>query len=467
MSAITIGDFFLTVRQSRAIGLSSNNLAPLSVVPEPLPLRSRIARFVGVARLVVLVYSDYKLRQVHGRITGGSSRRDWYDGQHDRASRRLRDTAVRMEGLLIKVCQFMGSRADVLPTKFIEVLGELHDRVPPRPFSEMGPHLERSLGRTLEACFARVDEKPIAAASLAQVHRGLTHDGRDVAIKIQYPEIDRVVATDLANFAFFVNMLVRIEPNFDLRLVLREIQQLIPLELDFELEAANARHFSADFASDPSVRFPVPIAELTTRHVLTMDYIEGVRINDLAGLARIGADKHEVAELLTRTCVKQILEHGFFHGDPHPGNLLVRRDDHGLVLVVLDLGLAKEFTPELRDGVIRLTLAIIGKDPHTIGEAFRALGFRLRDGGDNTFVALGELFLGQALQTGRAYADLDMVDRIQDELLAALRANPIVRAPSDLMLVLRVMGLLSGIGKTLDSQVNPLAAIMPFLQPGG
>lgn len=298
------------------------------------------------------------------------------------------------------------------------------------------------------------------------VHRGLTHDGRDVAIKVQYPDIDRVVATDLENFAFFVHLLVRVERNFDLRVMLQEIRYLIPLELDFEREAANARRFASNFAGDPSVRFPVPIAELTSRQVLTMDFIEGVKITDLTALDRLGVDKHEVAALLTRACVKQILEHGFFHGDPHPGNLLIRREDSGVVLVILDLGLAKEFTPELRDGIIRLALAIIGKVPASIGEAFRALGFRLRDGGDDTFVALGELFLGQALHTGRAYADMEMVDRIQDELLAALRANPIVRAPSDLMLVLRVMGLLSGIGKTLDSQVNPLAAILPFLQTG-
>jgi predicted unusual protein kinase regulating ubiquinone biosynthesis (AarF/ABC1/UbiB family) len=286
-----------------------------------------------------------------------------------------------------------------------------------------------------------------------------------VAIKVQYPDIDRVVATDLANFAFFVRTLARVEPTFDLRVVLQEIQYLIPLELDFEREAANARRFAADFAGDPSVRFPVPIADLTSRHVLTMDFIEGVKITDLEGLRRLGIDKHEVAALLTRTCVRQILENGFFHGDPHPGNLLIRKEAGGPQLVVLDLGLAKEFTPALRDGLIRLTMAIISKDSHQIGEAFRALGFRLRDGGDDTFVALGELFLGQALQTGRAYADIEMVERIQEELLAALRANPLVRAPADLALVLRVMGLLSGIGKTLDSQVNPMTAILPFLRP--
>jgi len=434
----------------------------------PLSLVVRVRRFFAVARLVVTVYADYKVRQVHGRLTGGSARRDWYDAQHRRSARRLRDTAVRLEGLLIKVCQFMGSRADVLPSQFIEILSELHDRVPPRPFAVIRRQVEASLGRRLEDCFSSVDEVAVAAASLAQVHRGRTKDGLDVAIKVQYPGIERVVATDLANFSFFVHLLVRLERNFDLRIVLHEVKTLIPLELDFEREATNARRFAENFRGDPSVRFPVPVPGLTSRHVLTMDFIDGVKVSDLAGIARLGFERHDVAELLTRVSVRQILEHGFFHGDPHPGNLLVRRgEDGGMQLVVLDLGLAKEFTTELRDGIIRLTVAIIGKDPATIGEAFRALGFRLRDGGDSTFVALGELFLGQALDSGRAYADMEMVERIQDELLAAIRANPIVRAPSDLMLVLRVMGLLSGIGKTLDSRVNPMAAILPFLSAPG
>lgn len=419
-----------------------------------------------MARLVVITYADYKIRQIHGRISGGRQRRDWYDGPHDRASRRLRDTAVRLEGLLIKVCQFLGSRADLLPTRVVDVLGQLHDQVPPRSFAEIRPHIEAGLGRGLAECFASIDQIPVAAASLAQVHRGRTLDGRDVAIKVQYPNIGRVVATDLANFSFFVHLLARLEPSFDLRVMLQEVQQLIPLELDFQREADNARRFALDFAGDQSVRFPVPIADLTSRHVLTMDFIEGVKITDLAGLARIGVRPQEAAELLTRTCVKQILENGFFHGDPHPGNLLMRREAHGPVLVVLDLGLSKEFTPELRGGIIRLTVAIIGKDPQQIGDAFRSLGFRLRDGGNSTFVALGDLFLGQALHAGRAYASLEMVERIQDELLGALRANPVVKAPSDLMLILRVMGLLSGIGKTLQSEVNPLAAILPFLQSG-
>jgi len=170
-----------------------------------------------------------------------------------------------------------------------------------------------------------------------------------------------------------------------------------------------------------------------------------------------------VADLLTRCYLRQILEHGFFHGDPHPGNLLVQP---GPVLVILDLGLAKEFSRRSREGVIHLATAIVAQDALAIGRAFRELGFETKTGSDDTFLTLAELFLGQALRARQAYADLSMVERIADELLEALRRNPLVRASTELLLVLRVMGLLSGIGKQLDSRVDPLAAMLPFLLKG-
>lgn len=425
-----------------------------------LPLHTRILRFLSVARMVVTVYGGYKFLQIAGTVSGRSRRPRYYDRQHERSARTVRATAIRLQGLLIKACQFAGSRADVLPEAYVGILSQLHDQVPPRPFAEMRVWLERQLGKTVEECFAELDPVAIAAASLAQVHRGRLHDGTRVAVKIQYPDIDRIIAADLQNLAFFVRVLARIERRFDLRILLHEIRKYIPLELDFVNEAANARQFAANFAGDDRIVFPVPIDAYTCRSVLTMNFIEGIKISDVEGLRRAGIDKHEVAELLTHTYIRQILVHGFFHGDPHPGNLLVQP---GPKLVILDLGLAKEFTPELRAGVIQLTLAIIARDAHAVGEAFRELGFETRSGRDDTFLTLGEVFLGQALRAGKAYADLAMVERVNRELMQALRENPIVRASSDLLLVLRVMGLLSGIGKILDSKVDPMTAMIPFL----
>ncbi len=427
---------------------------------DPLPWPVRLRRAANVAWMVVAVYVPYKLRQIRGALFGGREREDFYDAQHERAARRILATAVHLEGLLIKVCQFLGSRADVLPPAFIEILAELQDRVPPRPFADIGPWIEDQLGRPLSECFADFETVPVASASLAQVHRARLHDGRRVAVKVQYPGIRRVVATDMAAFGFFVNLLARIEPMFDLRLMLREVRRLVPAELDFVHEAGHARRFAADFADDPRVVFPEPIEEFSCRTVLVMSFCEGIKVNDVAALAAAGIDKHAVAELLSDAYIRQILVHGFFHGDPHPGNLLVQP---GPRLVILDLGLAKEFTPELRAGLVELTLAIVAEDAQAIGRSFRTLGFETKTGSDDTFIALGHLLLGQALKAGQAYADLTMVERIQEQLVTALRANPLVRASSDLLLVLRVMGLLSGIGKQLDSQVDPLAAMMPYL----
>jgi predicted unusual protein kinase regulating ubiquinone biosynthesis (AarF/ABC1/UbiB family) len=410
--------------------------------------------------MFTVIYGGYKIRQIWGALTGHSSRPRFWDAQHRRSALLVRRTAVRLEGLLVKACQFAGARADVLPSEWVEILSELQDRVPPRPFSHIRPWLERELGRPLQECYREIDPEPIAAASLAQVHRALLHDGTRAAVKVQYPDIDRVIATDLANFTLFIRLLARIEPRFDLRIVLKEIQELIPLELDFENEARNARRFAANFADDPRIRFPVPVEELTCRTVLTMTFMDGAKITDLGALDREGIDKHAVAGLLTSCYLRQILEHGFFHGDPHPGNLLVRP---GPVLVILDLGLAKEFNRKLRDGVIRLAAAIVAQDAKSIGHAFRDLGFETKTGDDDTFMTIAELFLGQALRARQAYADSTMVERIADELLEALRRNPLVRASSELLLVLRVMGLLSGIGKQLDSRVDPLTAMLPFL----
>ncbi|MFT4571822.1 MAG: ubiquinone biosynthesis protein [Hyphomicrobiaceae bacterium] len=425
-----------------------------------LSLNRRIGRFLAVAGMVVTIYARYKSRQIHGRITGKGQERSWYDDVHRFAAKRVRDTAIDQQGLLVKACQFAGTRADVLPPAFIDILSSLHDRVPPRPWTEMLPWLETQLGGPVADVFSRFDEVPVAAASLAQVHRAQLIDGRDVAVKLQYPGIDRVVATDLANFGFFVEILARLERSFDLRLLLHEIRQYIPLELDFEREAANARQFASNFAGDSAVEFPVPIEELSGPRLLVMNFIEATKISQINELQAQGIDKHQVAELLVRVYLDQILEHGFFHGDPHPGNLMVKP---GPVLVILDLGLAKQFSRELRLGLLRLTAAILARDAAAIGDSFRALGFHTRSGSDDTLIIVAELLLGQAFDAGQAYADAGMIDRINDELMSALRMNPIVRASSDLMLVLRVMGLLSGLSKMLDSKVDPAQAMMPFV----
>jgi predicted unusual protein kinase regulating ubiquinone biosynthesis (AarF/ABC1/UbiB family) len=438
---------------------SDPTLEFLPNVREP-GLATRVWRFSNVVWLAARVYAGYKALQLARRISGREFN-DAFRRQDLRAARALYATAIRLEGMLIKASQFIATRADVLPDEWVSTLQGLHDRVPARPYEMMCEQIERELGRPPGEIFTEFDPEPLASASLAQVHRARLKDGRACAVKIQYPGIDGIVRADLRNLMFVLRLLARLERSFDFRVLMREALKYVPMELDFEHEADNCETIRRNLAGDPAVLVPRVYREYTTRRVLVMELVDGIKITDVAGLDRAGISRHAVAQKLTELFCAQILRDGFFHADPHPGNILVQP---GPRLVLLDFGLAKDFPPAFRDGIVRLTLAILTSNRDAIAKCFIDLGFRTRDGSPETLVALSNLFLANAVRRRKAYADRDMIDEFAAELPRQLRANPVVEVPGDVLLVVRVMGLLSGLGKTLDSQVDLFSTIMPYAQ---
>jgi len=433
----------------------------IPVATEDPGLVERARRFSSVVALAARIYTGYKTTQLWTRYVSAANKDELYRRQDLRSARALYHTAIRLEGLLIKASQFIATRADLLPDEWVSTLAGLHDRVPPRPFAMIKHRIETELDQPLHEVFSEFDETPIASASLAQVHRARLHDGRLCAVKVQYPGIDGIVRADLRNLGFVLEVLAHLEPNFDFRIIAREALKYVPMELDFLHEADNCETIGRNFAADPDVIVPKVYREFTTRRVLTMEFIEGIKITRIAELEDAGIDKHAVAQKLTEIFCAQILRDGFFHADPHPGNILVQP---GPKLVLLDFGLAKDFPPAFRDGIVRLTFAILTNDKNAMVRAFTELGFRTRNGSPDTLVMLSEAFLGGAVKSGKAYADKDLIEQFSEDLPKALKKNPVVEVPGDVLLVSRVMGLLSGLGKSLDSRVDLFSTLMPYAQ---
>jgi predicted unusual protein kinase regulating ubiquinone biosynthesis (AarF/ABC1/UbiB family) len=426
-----------------------------------LARRVRIVRFLLVTQMVVRIYGGYKLIQLYGRFFTRHGLEERYARHHRRSAELIYRTALRLEGWLVKACQFIGSRADILPQEYIEVLSRLHDRVPPRAFSLMKQRVTEELGKPLEEVFSSFTPEPIAAASLAQVHEATLRDGSRVAVKIQYPDIAALVDLDLRNVAFFIEWLARLEPRYDFRFIIRELRRYIPLELDFVHEGKNAEMVSRNFASrGNTVIVPRIYWEYTTPRLLVMEFMDGIKVTDVEALRRAGIDPRAVAQMLTEAYLQQILLDGLFHADPHPGNLLVQP---GPRLVFLDFGLTKDLPPEFPAEMARLTTAIVTQDTDEIVASFRRLGFVTKNGGSESLLVLGEAMLGHSVKENKAYADPGMVEHFNQELSQAFRQDPIVEAPGDLVLVGRVMGLLSGVGKQLDSEVNLFTTLIPYL----
>ena len=426
----------------------------------PLPFPLRIQRFLLVAWNFVMVYLAYKRIQRNKTLTK-DQRDERYRQAHQRNAERIYRLAIRMEGLMIKTCQFISSRADVAPPEYVSVLSRLQDKVPARPFREVEQAILRELGKRPDEIFDAFSRKPIASASLAQVHRARTKDGRDVAVKVQYPGIDRVLETDLRNISILVRILARIEKNFDFRILMNEMNKDVPRELDFILEGHSAERVARDLAHRADVRVPGILWEHSARRVLTLEYIEGIKISDIPRLEAAGIDPNQVALIMTEAYCEQILVHGYFHADPHPGNLFVLP---GPVVVFLDFGLSKALPHEFRLNYARLVTALIGQDEEQMVLAFRALGFKTKSEDPQSLVALGKSFFESAGPDSKPYVDAEVMPEVNERLARVLNANPVTEIPGDILLIFRVIGLMSGLQKRLDSQVDMVQAIQPYAE---
>lgn len=413
---------------------------------------TRIRRTARFAKDTTLIYAGYKRTQRRVRTMSAPDRDAAYEAQHDSAARRLYHLAVDLKGLNIKTGQFIGTRADLAPPPYVRWLGKLQDQVPPHPVSVVRATIERELGAPVADLFASFEAEPVGAASLAQVHRATLPDGREVAVKVQYPEVEDLVRIDLANTKRVVNLLARREPNFDYRSVLAEIEIEMPRELDFVREAEMLRRVSANLAALEKVVLPDVIDGYVTPRVLVTSFIEGPKILDLVAIRALGIDPEELAYTLAAAYGHQILADGLFQADPHPGNILVQPDGR---LALIDFGLTKEFPDAVRDAFAHLVIASASHDAVAVLEAFGELGIRTKHQEHQSILTLVRLLFEE-----RPLIGSDVVEQTDQ----VLRFNPINAIPSDIVLLGRVIGLLRGVAASLEVPFTPMEMLLPYAE---
>jgi predicted unusual protein kinase regulating ubiquinone biosynthesis (AarF/ABC1/UbiB family) len=425
----------------------------------------RLGRWLAVTTLAARIYGGYKAITVRENRLGEQEAERRRIKHNAWSANHYYNLAVDRQGLLIKLGQVIGSRPDLIPEEYTNILSRLQDAVPPRPFPIIKRRVERQLERPITDVFSDFEETPIASASLAQVHRARlkqpVRDHTDVAVKVQYPGIDTIVHQDLANVRFLMRILGIFERNLDFTPIVEELSHNVPMELDFINEGHSAETIARNFAEREDIIVPDIIWEYSTRRVLTMEYTGGVKITDLEGMAREGINPQEVSQLVTDAYCEQLYLHGMFHADPHPGNFFVRP---GPKLVMLDFGLCRQLDDKFRIGYARLTESMLTWNISEMIQAYKDLGIKVKNADDPAvYLELGRAFTDTSLDD-RAYADRDLVEAANERLKVAVRNNPITEIPRELLLIMRVTGLLSGLGKYLDSRVDVTNTLLPYVR---
>ena len=283
---------------------------------------------------------------------------------------------MRLRGVFIKLGQVLSILGGFLPRAYTKELETLQDHVPPRPFREVERVFVDSFGKRPAACFASIEHEPIAAASLGQVHVARLTTGAKVAVKILYPRIRDVIKVDMRVLGFAIRGIKRWLPLQQLESVHRSLVDLLRRETDYLHEAACMERMAKNFADEKDILFPTVVHEWTSRDVLTMSFMEGVKITRLEELDRLGIDRTQLATRLVQSFYKQLFVDRFFHADPHPGNFLVQKGDDGAPrIVVLDFGAISEVSDALVDGALEVLQGILTADGAMALKGFRGMGF--------------------------------------------------------------------------------------------
>jgi ubiquinone biosynthesis protein len=372
---------------------------------------------------------------------------------------RMRHVLEELGPTFVKFGQILSTRRELIPPEMFEELAKLQDKVAPLPFEQVRPIIEGYCG-SIDEAFRDFDTEPFAAASISQVHKAVFHDGTIVAVKVQRPGIADQIETDLPLFLKMAERIEKLSPEsrvYNPQAMVREFSIQIRKELDFTREGRNAETLAAGMTDIPEIKIPKVYWKFTGERVITMEFVEGCRIDDVDTIRSYGVDPVAIADIGFHAYIRQIFRDGFFHADPHPGNLLVSREGQ---LIFLDFGMVVLIRPERRKIFIKVLLAIVEGDVDTLVECFEKLGLVIRQ--EDLEPLKDELYA--SLRDYQTYAISDFNVGSAMESLPKILQKYHLMVPGSLMMVLKVIWMIFDVAVKLDPGFNFNQRVRPYFE---
>ncbi|MDK2921459.1 MAG: ubiquinone biosynthesis protein [Desulfonauticus sp.] len=373
---------------------------------------------------------------------------------------RVRMVLEELGPTFLKLGQILSTRPDLLPVEFMQELTKLQDEVPPFPFPEVEAVVKEELQKPIDQLFSSFDEKPLAAASIGQVHQARMPDGKNVVVKIQRPGIQRTIEVDLEIMTHLAGLMEHHLEGWDIQRptrVVEEFAHTLEKELDYTLEAAHTERFARQFEDEPAVYVPQVYREVTTSRVLTMEHISGIKASDIDRLEKEGLDRSEIARQGLILIMKQIFVHGFFHADPHPGNIFVLPDN---VLCYIDFGMMGRLDLETRERFADLIMSIVHRDER---EAAKALLRLTLSEEEPDYPALQRDTAGfMDKHCYRPLKDVELGPLLHQFMEMAKKHR--LGIPPDLFLMIKALSTVEGLGRALDPNLDVIEQAAPFMK---
>lgn len=393
------------------------------------------------------------------RLESKETSRAW-DQLMKKQARIYKKNAIELEGLLIKLGQFLSARADILPKVFIDELEGLVDRVPPLPWEDAKQTLEEQWGRSYEEVLDQISDSPVASASIGEVYKGTLHSGEQVAVKIQRREIEKIMHIDFKAIRIVVWLmkhLTNLGNKFHLEGIFRELVKVTKAELNFKKELENGMFFRNAFADDNEVLIPKFYEEHSTKKVLVLDWVDGVKVTNRPFLKEHGISPKGLTDKIVDVFIKQFLDLGKFHADPHPGNLFVQDDG---TIVLIDFGMVSTIHDSDISSLIRLVEGLLFEDFKKVFHALEELGFLLPSANEREIENAIRTVLDVYVNRNGSEIDSAMMEEMLHEITNVLQTQPI-QLPSEFAFLGRAVSVLVGVLYSITPEIDFLESARP------